>query len=183
MGTRSKNDKGTGKAGTGTGTGSTVRSGSRTGEHVVTVQFGAWGPQETHVTASSGGGRDGAPYVAVTVGALLTYAYTKAAVDSHLDAWTKAAEVNRFVRLPEFAPASGHRRHVGEDLVVACTVSAGQQHSVTSQAGADGRPVLIVTVGAVTVHVHTPTALHSYLAAWTRAATVTALLEDARGPK
>jgi hypothetical protein len=84
------------------------------------------------------------------------------------------------VRLPEFTPATATRRHAGEDLSVLCNVSAEQRRSVTSRTGPDGRPVLTVTVGAVTVQVHTTTALRSYLDAWRKAATVTGLLEDAR---
>ena len=89
-----------------TTTDSTVRSGLRAGEQVVAVQFGAWGPQEVTVNASSGGGRGGAPYVAVGVGACLTYAYDRAAVTSHVVAWRDAEQVNRSVQLPDFAPAT-----------------------------------------------------------------------------
>lgn len=88
--------------------------------------------------------------------------------------------MNAAVRLPEFAPATASRRHVGEDLSVLCNVSAEQRSSVISTTGADGRPLITVTVGAVTIDVHTTSALRSYLAAWRRAATVTGLLEDTR---
>ncbi len=162
-----------------TGPGSTVRPGLRTGEHFVAVQFAAWGPQEVTVRASSGG-RGGAPYVVVQVGTCLTYAYDQAAVESHVTAWQDAEQINRSVRLPEFAPASATRRHAGEDLSVLCNVDAEQHHNVTSSTGADGRPVITVTVGAVTVDVHTTTALRSYLAAWRKAATATGMLENAR---
>jgi hypothetical protein len=165
---------------TSTGADSTVRPGLRTGEHVVAVQFAAWGPQDSSVKASSGGGRGGAPYVVVQVGTCLTYAYDQAAIDSHVLAWEAAERMNRTVRVPEFTPASATRRHAGEDLSVLCNVSADQRHTVTSSTGPDGRPVLTVTVGAVTVDVHTTTALRSYLAAWRKAATVTGMLEDAR---
>ncbi len=170
----------TSKTSTSTPTDSTVRLGLRAGEQVVAVQFGAWGPQEVTVRAYSDGGRGGAPYVVVGVGTCLTYAYDQAAVDSHLTAWQDAEQVNRSVRLPEFTPATATRRHVGEDLSVLCNVSAEQRQSVTSSTGADGRPVITVTVGAVTVQVHTTTALRSYLDAWRKAATVTGLLQDAR---
>ena len=53
----------TGKTSTSAPTDSTVRSGLRAGEHVVAVQFGAWGPQQVTVKASSGGGRGGAPWL------------------------------------------------------------------------------------------------------------------------
>lgn len=91
----------------------------------------------------------------VQVGTRLTYAYDRAAVASHMTGWLDAEQVNRGVRLPEFAPASATRRHVGEDLSVLCNVSAEQRYAVTSSTGPDGRPVITVTVGAVTVDVHT----------------------------
>ncbi len=160
--------------------GSTVRSGLRTGEQVVAVQFGAWGPQEVTVRAYSGGGRGGAPYVVVGVGACLTYAYDQAAVASYLGAWEDAERMNRSVRLPEFTPATATRRHAGEDVSVLCNVSAEQGSTVLGSTGADGRPVLTVTVGAVTVQVHTTTALRSYLVAWRKAGAVTGMLAPAR---
>ena len=93
----------------------------------------------------------------------------------------KAAEcLNRTVRLPEFTPTSATRRHAGEDLSLLCNVTAEQRRNVLSSTGADGRPVISVTVGAVTVDAHTTSALRSYLAAWRKAATVTGMLEDAR---
>ena len=130
--------------------------------------------------AYSDGGRGGAPYIVVGVGACLTYAYDRAAVDSYESAWEDAERMNRSVRLPEFAPATATRRHAGEDLSVLCNVSAEQRSTVLSGTGADDRPVITVTVGAVTVDVHTTTALLSYLAAWRKAAAVTGMLEDAR---
>ncbi len=167
------------KSGTAT-TDSTVRPRLRAGEHVVAVQFAAWGPQDTSVKASSGGGRAGAPYVVIQVGTCLTYAYDQAAINSHVRAWEAAERMNLTVRVPEFTPASASRRHVGEDLSVLCNVSGEQRSSVLSTTGADGRPLITVTVGAVTIDVHTTTALRSYLAAWRKAATVTGLLEDTR---
>ena len=167
----------TGEAATST---STVRGGLRIGEHVVSLQFGAWGPQEVIVRAYSDGGRGGAPYIVVGVGTCLTYAYDQAAVDSYVLAWEAAERLNRTVRLPEFTPTSATRRHAGEDLSVLCNVTAEQRRNVLSSTGADGRPVISVTVGAVTVDVHTTSALRSYLAAWRKAATVTEMLEDAR---
>ena len=121
-----------------------------------------------------------APYVVVVVGGCLTYAYDRAAVDCHVFAWQDAEQVNRSVRLPDFTPATATRRHAGEDVSVFCNVHGEQRRSVTSSTGADGRPVLTVTVGAVTVDVHTTTALRSFLAAWRKAATVTGMLESAR---
>ena len=165
----------TGKAAT-----STVLRGPRSGEHVVSLQFGVWGPQEAIVRAYSAGGRGGAPYIVVGVGACLTYAYDQAAVDSYVGAWEDAERMNRSVRLPEFAPATATRRHAGEDLSVLCNVTAEQRSNVLHSTGADGRPVITVTVGAVTVDVHTTTALQSYLSAWRKAATVTGMLETAR---
>ena len=47
----------TGKATSTSGTSGTVRRGLRIGEHVVSLQFGAWGPQEVNVRAYSDGGR------------------------------------------------------------------------------------------------------------------------------
>ncbi len=84
------------------------------------------------------------------------------------------------MRLPELPPTSGTGRHAGQDLGVLCQVSAEQPRSVTSSTGPDGRPSITVTVGAVTVEVHTTTALRSYLAAWLKARSVAGLLEDAR---
>lgn len=124
--------------------------------------------------------RGGAPYLAVGVGTCLTYAYDEAAVASYLGAWEDAERMNRSVRLPEFIPTTATRRHAGEDVSVLCNVSAEQRSTVRSSTGADGRPVLTVTVGAVTVQAHTTTAVRAYLDAWRKAATVTGLLEDAR---
>jgi hypothetical protein len=131
-------------------------------------------------SAYSDGGRGGAPYLAVGVGTCLTYAYDQAAVASYREAWEDAERMNRSVRLPEFTPATATRRHAGEDVGVLCNVSAEQRSTVRSSTGADGRPVITVTVGAVTVQAHTTTAVRSYLDAWRKAATVTGLLEDAR---
>ena len=61
-----------------------------------------------------------------------------------------------------------------------CNVTAEQRRNVLSSTGADSRPVNSVTVGALTVDVHTTSALRSYLTAWRKAATVTGMLEDAR---
>jgi len=152
----------------------------------VTVQ--AWGPQRHQVRASSGGGRGGRPYVAVTVGACLTYVYDAAALATFLAAWTRAQQANRSVRLPEFAPPSRTRGEVvptgqhpdPEDLAVVHTVQADPVHSVLGGTDDLGSPVLTVTVGAVRVQVHTTTALRSYLAAWTQAGTVRVLLPDSR---
>jgi hypothetical protein len=176
----STNTSTTGKTSASTPTDSTVRPGLRTGEQVVAVQFGVWGPQEITVRAYSDGGRGGAAYIIVGIGTCLTYAYDQAAVDSYVLAWEAAERLNRSVRLPEFTPATATRRHAGEDMSVLCNVTAEQRRNVLSSTGADGRPVITVTVGAVTVNVHTTTALRSYLAAWCKAATVTGMLEDAR---
>lgn len=165
---------------TGKTTDSTIRRGLRTGKQTVAVQFGAWGPQEIVVRAYSDGGRGGAPYLIVGVGTCLTYAYDRAAVDSYVLAWEAAERLNRTVRLPEFSPTSATHRHAGEDLSLLCNVTAEQRRHVLSSTGADGRPVISVTVGAVTVDAHTTSALRSYLAAWHKAATVTGMLEDAR---
>ena len=178
MSTNTSHDSNTSKASTGAD--GAARAGLRTGEHVVTLQFSTWGPQEVTVRAYSNGGRGGAPYLIVGVGTCLTSAYDQAAVDAHVRAWEAAERMNRSVRLPEFAPTTASRRHAGEDLSVLCNVSAEQRHSVTSSTGPDGRAVITVTVGAVTVQVHTTTALRCYLTAWRKADTVTDLLEDAR---
>ena len=77
------------------------------GEHAVAVSFDAWGPQEKAVHASGGGGRGDAPYVAVTVGKCLTYAYDRDALGAHLRAWRRAAELNRGLRLPGAPTPSG----------------------------------------------------------------------------
>lgn len=130
--------------------------------------------------ASSGGGRDGAPYLAVTIGDCLTYAYDAAAVESYRGAWAEAVHIARTRRLPEHPTTPGQRlAPPGEDFAVACTVRGAQDVSVHGHTPAGGRPVIAVAVGSVTVHVHTGSAAASCLHAWTRAATVTALLEDA----
>lgn len=90
----------------GTTPGSTVRAGLRVGEHVCAVQFAAWGPQDSSVKASSGGGRGGAPYVVVGVGTCLTYAYDQAAVDSLL--CTSAVKVMASTPCPaQVGPGAG----------------------------------------------------------------------------
>lgn len=138
-----------------------------------------WGPQHISVQASSGGGRDGRPYLAVAVGNSLTWAYDRAALKSYVSAWREAAQANQAVRLQEFAPGSGQGAHDGEDLAVGCTVTSAQPYKVTATVGTGGRPVITVTVGAVTVAVHTTSALLSHLHAWTRAATAAGLLDTA----
>ena len=159
-------------------TDSTSRPGPRSGDHVVAVQFGAWSPQNVIVRTQRR--RAWGSHIVVGVGTCLTFAYDQAAVDSYVLAWEAAERLNRTVRLPEFTPTSATRRHAGEDLSVLCNVTAEQRRNVLSSTGADGRPVISVTVGAVTVDVHTTSALRSYLAAWRKAATVTGMLEDAR---
>lgn len=142
------------------------------------VRFSVWGPQPTTVRASSGGGRDEAPYLSVTVGNCLTYAYDTAAADCYLAAWTEAVHIARSLRLPEQPPLTGQRTSTpGQDFAVACTVR-GQQHTSVHGHVTTGRPTLTVAVGSVTVQVHTASAAVSYLAAWNRAATATALLES-----
>ena len=49
-----------------------------------------------------------------------------------------------------------------------CNVSDDQRSSVTGTTGVDGRPIVTVTVGALTIDVHTTSALRFYLAAWHR---------------
>ena len=155
---------------------STLRGRPVLGPHTVAVQFGAWGPQRVQVGASGGGGRDDLPYVAVTVGDCLTYVYDRAALASHVRAWQDAAALNRGLRLPEQpVPADAHR-HAGQDLALVCTVQGAQRHTVTG-AGEPTGPVLTVVVGAVTVRVHTTTALVSYLTGWTRADALAAILD------
>lgn len=68
---------------------------------------------------------------------------------------------------------------MGEDLVVGATVTSAQAHTVTATIGRSGRPVITVTVGAVTVAAHATSALLSHLPAWTRAATTAGLLDTA----
>ena len=75
----------------------------------------------------------------------------RAAIASYVGAWEEDESMNRSVRLHEFTPASDTRRHAGEDLSVLCNVSAEQRSNVLSSTGADGRPVITVTVGAATV--------------------------------
>ena len=74
----------TGKTSTSTTAHSPVRPQRQVVEHLVAVQFSAWGPQQVSVKASSGGGRGGAPYIVVQVGTCLTYAYDRAAVEALL---------------------------------------------------------------------------------------------------
>ena len=62
---------------------------------------------------AAGGGRGGASYLVLQVGACLTYAYDHAAVDSYVPAWEAAESLNRTIRLPEFTPASATRRTRG----------------------------------------------------------------------
>ena len=108
------------------------------------------------------------------------HTYDQAAVDCYVLAWEVAERMNRTVRLPEFTPTSATRRNAGEDLSVLRTVSAEQRSTVTSSPGPDGRPVPTVTVGAVTIDVHSTTALRCHLAAWCKSAAVTGMLEDTR---
>ena len=154
-----------------------VRPGSGYGLHTVAVTFSAWGPQAKRVRASGGGGRGDAAYVAVTVGDCLTYSYDRDALRSHLRAWQEAAEVNRSLRLPEQPAREAAARQGGQDVALVCTVTGAQRFTATSAVEA-GAPVLSVVIGAVTVRVHTTTALASYLAAWTEAQTLAGILDD-----
>ena len=154
---------------------STARPRPVRGEHAVAVSFDAWGPQGKAVHASGGGGRGDAPYVAVTVGGCLTYAYDRAALGAHLRAWRRAAELNRGLRLPE-QPAPDAPRG-GQDVALLTNASGPLRY--TAHGGVEpGGPVLTVIVGAVTVRVHTTSALASYLAAWTQAEALAGILDD-----
>jgi len=191
IGTSPSGSEGTGRAGSptgATGKASSVSQRRPAPAQDVSVTVQVWGPQRYQVRASSGGGRGGRPYVAVTVGACLTYVYDAAALATFLAAWTRAEQANRSVRLPDFAPPSRTRGNLAppgqqpdpEDLAVVHTVQADLVHSVLVDTDDLGRPVLTVTVGAVRVQVHTTTALRSDLAAWTQAGTVRVLLPDSR---
>jgi len=146
--------------------------------HAAAIQFGVWGPQNMRVQASRGGGREGLPYVAVTIGDCLTYVYDRDALASYLGAWREAARVNRAMRLGEFGPLRQEQREFacGEDFAVVCNVTGERHTSVSARVEASGRPVMTVIVGAVTTTVHTTTALRSYVEAWTLASKSRAIL-------
>ncbi len=151
--------------------------------HELRVQVEVWGTQDSAVHASSGGGRGGRPYLAVTVGQCLTYVYDFDALSCHLQTWREAAKLNRTVRLGEFGPSPAAQQAFaqGQDLTVVSHVTGGQPVTVHANTRASGRPVLIVTVGAVTIAVHTTTALTAYLHTWTRAGTAQEILEQPGG--
>ena len=146
--------------------------------HEVRVRVQVWGRQDSAVRASSGGGRGGLAYVAVTVGQCLTYVYDVDGLGAHLQAWRQAAQMNRAVRLGEFGPPLTAQQGFahGQDLAVVCHVNGEQPVGGQASAGSGGRPVMTVTVGAVSTTVHTTTALLSYLDGWTRAGTAQVIL-------
>lgn len=72
--------------------------------------------------------------------------------------------------LEDSAAAAG-----GQDLMLVCTVFAGQRHTVTAVTG--GVRIFSVVVGAVTVRVHSSEALRCYLLAWTRAQALADVLD------
>ena len=110
----------------------------------------------------------------------LTYTYSLDAVQSYLIAWQHAGHLNRTVRLSDARPGRDTARAGGQEIGLVCNVDTEQSRSVTSSTDTDDRRFIAVTVGAVTVHAYTTTALESYLGAWREAATVTAVLEAAR---
>lgn len=112
----------------------------------------------------------------MTVGQCLTYAYDRDALHSHLQAWTDATRQNTTLRLPMTLPESAQPVALSEFAVV-LSVIGPQRSRVIGEPGAQGRGVISVTVGAVTVRVHTSEALRSHLQAWTRAAALAAVLD------
>ena len=61
-----------------------------------------------------------------------------------------------------------------------CNASGPQPYAVTRGTGSTGQAAVSVTVGAVTVRVHTSEALRAYLSAWTRAGPLAAVLDTRR---
>jgi hypothetical protein len=86
------------------------------------------------------------------------------------------------VRLPEFRPLREQQQTFahGADVGVVANVTGEQHTAVVANTQARGRQVLTVVVGAITVRVHTMTALLSYVAGWTRAGTARDILERSR---
>lgn len=152
------------------------------GGHAVAVAFSAWGPQPIRVTAASDGGRDNKAHVAVRVGDCLTYVYDQEALASHHSAWKEAAKQNSSIRLPANTQTGGDRDRVGHDLALVCNLYGRQGHTVVTERNVAGIAVITVTVGAVTVRIHSSEALRCYLEAWTQAAGLTAVFERAGGP-
>jgi hypothetical protein len=158
-----------------TSAGSAVRPVQR--GHQVAVQFSAHGVQRVDVHAHASGGRGDQRYIAVTVGDCLTYLYDRDALAGHVRAWREAAAHNQSLRLPTAPPAPVAGPDGRQDVSVVCTVFGAQQHAVTVEAGQSAR-VLNVKVGAVTVRVHSSTALRSYLLAWSRAQALAVILDE-----
>jgi len=172
----------TGKTRTGaaaTTTGSTVRPGLRTGEHVVAVQFAAWGPQEVTVR----------PAAAAAAGGALRGGPGRHPPDLRLRPGRRRLAYDRLAG-----------RRAGQPRRAPVGVRSRQRHA-PSRGGGPERAVQRQRRAASRRHqphrsgrapgdhrhrrrghgrcAHHP-ALRSYLAAWRKAATVTGMLEDTR---
>ncbi len=151
----------------------------------VAVSFSVWGPLRSRVTASGGGGRGDAPYIAVTVGDTVTYVYDRDALRSHLRAWREAVEINNGLRLPAMPPAHAAAEvaaQAGQDMALIANVSGLQRTHVTGQIDNSGAAVLTVIIGAISVRVFSSEALRSYLRAWTQAEPLAGILADPDTP-
>ncbi len=148
--------------------------------HSVAVTVGVWGPPHTAVRTSSGGGPGDAAFVAVTAGKVLVYVYDVDGLWSHAQAWQQAARLNAAVRLPELRPSrqEQQRQAPGNAVGVVCQVRGEQRVSVVAAPDAPAGRMLTVTVGAVSVQVHTTTALRAYLDVWTRALRAQHVVQD-----
>ena len=140
------------------------------------MAFSVWGAQPTSVTAKDGGGIQDKPYIAVVVGDCLTYVYDRDALFSHLQAWREAAAQNTILRLPT-APVAAASGGVRQDTSVVTNVFGHQRYAVIGETSVQGNPVLSVQVGALTVRVHTASALRCYLTAWNRAQSFAPVLD------
>lgn len=84
------------------------------------------------------------------------------------------------VRLPELRPSrqEQQRQAPGNAVGVVCQVRGEQRVSVVAAPDAPAGRMLTVTVGAVSVQVHTTTALRAYLDVWTRALRAQHVVQD-----
>jgi hypothetical protein len=115
------------------------------------------------------GGPNDTAYVAVTVGATLTYCYDLPAVVSFANAWAEAC-VRPIHWLPEasltYPSADGSR------LIVQSSATGNQAADirlVAATASRDGRAHLIIRIGRTTTVIFDREALTSYRSAWAQA--------------
>jgi hypothetical protein len=138
---------------------------------VLSVVVRVYGTQDSSVRAAINSGPNDIGYVAVTVGATLTYCYDLAAVISFANAFAEAS-ARPIQWLPEttqsFPLADGTR-------VIVQTSATGEQPTeirlIAAAASRDGNAHLVARIGRTTTVIFDRAALDSYRSAWGHALT------------